>query len=57
MNRPLLLARALWDDEDAATFAEYAFMIGLIAIACVAAVRSLGLSLLPSFQHAAGALR
>jgi Flp pilus assembly pilin Flp len=50
------VARKFWANEDAATMAEYVLMASLIALACLAAVTSLGSSLKPLFQSAVDGL-
>lgn len=46
-------ACALWKDESAATFVEYAVVVTLIAIICIVAVTTFGTEVEAFFQNAA----
>jgi pilus assembly protein Flp/PilA len=48
--------RNLWSDESGATMVEYALMVALIAIVCIAAVSLLGTQIRGVFQSSAGTL-
>jgi pilus assembly protein Flp/PilA len=48
--------RNLWSDESGATMVEYALMVALIAIVCIAAVTMLGTSIRGVFTDSAVAL-
>ena len=43
-------------DEDGAALVEYALLVGLIAVVCVAAVTTLGTSISSKFTSIAGSL-
>jgi pilus assembly protein Flp/PilA len=42
MSRLRMLVRSLVKDDEAATMVEYALMLGLIAVVCIAAVTLIG---------------
>lgn len=42
MSRLRMVVRSLVKDEEAATMVEYALMLGLIAVVCIAAVTLIG---------------
>jgi pilus assembly protein Flp/PilA len=48
--------RNLWQDESGATMVEYALMVALIAIVCIAAVSLLGTQIRGVFHSSATAL-
>jgi pilus assembly protein Flp/PilA len=47
--------RNLWQDESGATMVEYALMVALIAIVCIAAVSLLGTQIRGTFHQSATA--
>lgn len=50
------LMKNLWNDESGATMVEYALMVALIAVVCIAAVTVIGTSAKAKFNSAATAL-
>jgi pilus assembly protein Flp/PilA len=48
--------KALWVDEEGATMVEYALMLGLIAVVCIAAVTAIGTAAQTKFTAASTAL-
>jgi pilus assembly protein Flp/PilA len=50
------MVKKLYKDEEGATMVEYALMVALIAIACIAAVQTLGSRVNGKFEQVSGNL-
>jgi len=48
--------KALWHDEEGATMVEYALILALIAIVCIAVITALGTKVKNTFSGASNAM-